>query len=382
MHQHDIPSLASKYLAGQCTEEEQALVENWYLNWKPEEMYVDEERMLAAKAAVFARLPIHREQRSGLLWRRIASVAAVLLLFVSPVLFILSKYTDNNTVEIAAGSHDIAPGSKGARLTLANGKVITLSNAKNGVLINGKKLKYNDGTDLAEEIGGLAADGKPQIIKASTEKGQTYEITLPDGTIVWLNSASSIRFPSAFSVSGKRMVEITGEAYFEVSKKMVPAADGLQNERQAFEVLSGRQKVSVLGTHFNINSYADEQVIKTTLLEGSVRLTTAAGSIMLKPDQQATLLDTTFKIAEVQATDALDWKRGDFEFKKEPLSSIMRKLARWYNIEVVYEERVDKNRTFTGSVTRKKSISRVLEMMQTTGELKFKIEGRQVTVMK
>ncbi|MHA4894316.1 FecR family protein [Pedobacter sp. PWIIR3] len=382
MHPQDLQSLITKYLAGQCTEAEKALLENWYLTWKPEKVAVEEDQMLTTKEEVFAQLPIHFIPKKVALWKYVASVAALLFLALSASLFLLSRDTQYNIIEIAAGSYDIPPGRSGATLTLSNGNVIALSSSQNGMVVSGRKIKYNDGTDLQGTIAEISTEGAPQILKASTGKGQTYEVTLPDGTHVWLNSASSIQFPTVFKDTDKRVVAITGEAYFEVSKQFLGGTIYPKTQRQAFEVHSGNQIVEVLGTHFNINSYGDEHTIMTTLLEGSVRVSAAGNSRILRPNQQAALVNNTFKIAEVQAEDAIDWKRGDFEFNTEPLFSIMHKISRWYDVDVIYEQGVDKSQTFSGKVTREQSISNVLEIMQTTRRLRFKIEGRQVTVMK
>ncbi|TKC04400.1 FecR family protein [Pedobacter frigoris] len=284
----------------------------------------------------------------------------------------------NYRSEIAGGSHDnkyryandITPGKNGATITLANGKVIKLRDNKSGVVIGEDRLAYSDNNDVVD------LSLRSVEMTAETEKGQTYEFTLPDGTKVWINAASKLQIPSSFSRGGVRKIYLDGEAYFEVTK----------NKERPFVVESNGQQVEVLGTHFNINSYADEGSVKTTLLEGSVRVATHSygveSSTVLKPQQQATLINQAIKVKETNTEEVLAWKNGSIVFRDKTLEGLMRELARWYDVTVVYAADAPKNVTFSGAVSRTRNISTVLERMQTTGSVKFKIEGRTVTVMK
>ena len=209
----------------------------------------------------------------------------------------------------------------------------------------------------------------------STPYGGQYQVTLPDGTIVWLNSASNLRYPTSFT-GHERRVEITGEAYFEVAK----------NARQPFKVkinLSNGEgsEVEVLGTHFNINAYDDETTIRTTLFEGSVKINQSTGTTQIKPGQQL----QTGKTGQIKIINNADleetiaWKEGRFQFGNADINCIMRQLARWYDIDVKYEGNI--SRHFSGIIPRNVNLLKVLNMLELTGEVNFKVEGKKVIVI-
>lgn len=294
---------------------------------------------------------------------KIAAIAAVLTLVFG--LWFYNAGTFSNQKDEIVYENDIAPGKNMASLTLANGNTIQLSDAQNGVSI-GDKLKYFDGTEI------IAETTQPQLLTATTPRGGVYEITLPDGTHVWMNADSKLSFPSDFS-GRERKVSLSGEAYFEVTKA-----------EQPFIVATDKQEVTVLGTHFNINSYIDEAATRTTLLEGSVRVSAADanhGSYVLKPGDQA-INNGKIRINKVDLDEAVAWKNGNTVFENKSLEDIMRDLSRWYDVSVVYAADAPKYETFSGAVSRSRNISTVLERMQTTGSVKFKIEGRTITVTK
>nr|WP_121273638.1 FecR domain-containing protein [Pedobacter schmidteae] len=272
--------------------------------------------------------------------------------------------------------NDVVPGKNTATLTLANGKTIQLSDNQHGVTV-GAELKYYDGTQVAADA------GKPQMLTAATPRGGTYEVTLPDGTHVWMNADSKLSFLSDFSGSERRVL-LKGEAYFEVAKsyRSKGKADQTGGELIPFVVATDKQEVTVLGTHFNVNSYVDEAATKTTLLEGSVRVAVAKNiSTVLKPGDQA-INSGNIQVQKVDVEEAVAWKNGNIVFKDKTLEDIMRELARWYDVTVVYADDAPKYETFSGAVSRARNISAVLERMQTTGSVKFKIEGRTITVTK
>ncbi|TCD03147.1 FecR family protein [Pedobacter psychroterrae] len=266
---------------------------------------------------------------------------------------------------------DIGPGSSGATITLANGKVIPLSEAKNGVIISGSSLTYNDGSHIASDN-----DRQVGNIIANTTKGQTYQLTLPDGSNVWLNAATTLKFPSTFTNKKFREVELDGEAYFEIFK----------NKSQPFVVRTKAngslpvQEIKVLGTHFNVNAYADERQITTDLQEGSVQVFAQGFSTrVLKPNQQARLTAEQLDVAEANAANAMAWKNGELKFDDESLGSIMRKISRWYNVEVIYEGTAA-DQTFWGTISRFQNVSKVLENLELTSTVNFRIEGRKIIV--
>ncbi|HKG08362.1 MAG TPA: FecR domain-containing protein [Pedobacter sp.] len=308
------------------------------------------------------------------LWPRIAVAAAAVATIVFGIYFY--NYSNRDVLEQVKHdmvSHDIAPGKNIATIKLANGKTIQLSDAKTGVRIADDKLIYNDGS--SPEGSGTVRDNERngsgkggELLVASTPRGGTYQFTLPDGTKVWLNAASSIKFPAQFS-GRERKILLSGEGYFEVAK----------DKAHPFIVQTDQQTVEVLGTHFNINSYADEAGTRTTLVEGSVRVSVNGHKEVLKPSQQSLLYDGAIKVQPANVEEVVAWKNGDFVFNGEPLQDIMRKLSRWYNIDVVYKGDVA-NELYTAKISRNKNISEVIQLLEQAESVHFKIEGRRVIV--
>ena len=327
------------------------------------------------------------------LWR-IAGIAAAVATVVFGVWFFNSESRVMKQVQDEVAVNDVAPGKYGATLTLANGKTIQLSDAKSGVVIGDDELVYNDGTALQDE----APDLDQYEVVASTARGQTYEFTLPDGTHVWLNAESKISFPSQF-IGNTRKVLLSGEAYFEVAKARVKGGGirtkerGSKSKEQAmpFIVESKGQQIEVLGTHFNVNAYADEPSTKTTLIEGSVRVSASGdgGSARLRPNHEASL-GQNFQIRVKEVTDAeraMAWrnkggKSGELIFEDEELEPVMRKIMRWYDVEVVYRlKRKKPDVRFSGVISRDVNLSKMTKLLEHSGSYTFKIEGRRLIVM-
>lgn len=294
-------------------------------------------------------------------WPFIAAAASILILISVGLWFYNTRHPQGSLATKDLFANDIAPGKNTATLTLANGKTIILSDAKSGVVVGGD-LRYNDGSLVRN------SSGTHEVLTASTPRGGTYQVTLPDGSKVWLNAATSIKFPSTFKGLVNRKVElIGGEAYFEVAK----------NKAQPFVVESNGQMVEVLGTHFNINSYADEGSIKTTLLEGSVKV----NNMVLKPNQQSVLSSNKINIRSVDAQSEIAWKNGDFNFNNESIQDIMKQLSRWYDIEIKYEGEITQD-MYYAKISRNRNISEVLKRLEEAKGVHFKIEGRKVIVTK
>ncbi|TCC96997.1 DUF4974 domain-containing protein [Pedobacter hiemivivus] len=307
------------------------------------------------------------------------SIAAAILVVFSVALYFYNFDHGQPTQSGLTTQHqgaDVNPGGNKAILTLADGSKISLTDAGNGELAKQAGIivtKTKDGQLVYEISKENRAATEIAYNTISTPAGGQYQINLPDGTTVWLNASSTLKYPTAF-VKDKRKVVLTGEAYFEVAK----------NPNQPFVVSTNgagkAQEVTVLGTHFNINSYQNEEATKTTLLEGAVKVSTSLqGNVTLKPGQQA-ILESTLKVMDVDVTQAIDWKNGNFYFNDENIESIMRKLARWYDIDVVYSGNIP-NINFGGEISRSKKLSEVLKVLETTKTIHFKIEGRRVTVM-
>jgi transmembrane sensor len=299
-------------------------------------------------------------------------VAAAILIIIAGIgLIWMTKKNDTAANAITAGpaKTEIVPGKDGAILTLADGRTIVLDSAGNGVIAtqNGSEIVLSNGQVVYKP--GTSADVVFNTM--STPKGRQFRLVLPDGTKAWLNAASSLRYPTAFS--GKdRKVEVTGEVYFEVAR----------NAKMPFKVKVNEDvEVVVLGTHFNINSYTNEASITTTLLEGSVQISNKGQKEILNPGQQAQV-NTSEKIkvfSGVNLKKVMAWKDGVFDFEDAKLQEVMRQLERWYDIEVVYEKGVP-DMEFVGTLSRELGLEDVLKGLKLS-EVNFRVEGRKLIVM-
>lgn len=273
---------------------------------------------------------------------------------------------------------NIPPGTNKATLTLADGKVITLDSTAEGEIANQAGIiirKTQDGQLVYDIVKDQKTQDQGSLAYNTivTPRGGQYQVNLPDGTKIWLNAASSLKYPAVFN-SKQRRVELTGEAYFEVAK----------DKAHPFIVATDKQEVQVLGTHFNINSYADENATKTTLLEGSVKvsskgdLSSRRDDVILKPGQQSALRGNDLNVYPVDTEEAIAWKNGDFQFNEADLSSIMRQLSRWYNVDVSFEKKPTAE-LFHFTASRNISLADMQKIFEING-INFKIEGRTLIV--
>jgi len=369
MNQTEATVLLKKYKAGTCTEEEKAKLESWYLQWNDEELGFTAEELTTLRNEMWAAMPVPFEHKTTRLWTKAAIAASVLIALSTGLWFYIGQQqNDKHGIRKELLASDIPPGKNTATLTLASGKTIALSDEKSGVVINNDKLAYDDGSIVT---GSSSRADSAIILTAATPRGGTYRIILPDGSKVWLNAASSIKFSSDLDKLARRTVSLTGEAYFEVAK----------DKSRPFIVSTDKQEVEVLGTHFNINSYADEAVTKTTLLEGSVKVTAFNTTRLLSPGQQASLKARRIAVENVDIEDEIAWKNGNFVFNDEDLESIMRKISRWYDVEIYYQDRPQKPSSL-GILSRTKNLSALLKVLELSGKVHFKIEGRRIIVMK
>jgi ferric-dicitrate binding protein FerR (iron transport regulator) len=382
----EIRALLQKYATGRLTPEEKAMLESWYIQQaNRNEVSIDEQLMEQNLKQLASHLPVKRAA-AGIhaLWPKMAAAAAVLLI-IGWWLFNNNHRPEQKTVLAVTNAKQlITPGKDGALLTLADGRQIVLDSLGNGVVAtqNGADVLLENGTVVYNKNSSpLAIDHSPAYNTLVTPRGRQFQIVLPDGTKVWLNAASSIRYPTAFT-GNERRVELTGEGYFEVTK----------NRNMPFRVFTpshpgrpGGAMIEVLGTHFNIMAYDDEPAVKTTLLEGKVRVevtqpqTNHKQQTILHPDEQATV-SNQIKVATVKTAVAVAWKNGEFMFRNEPLENIMRSVARWYDVEIVYKADVAHKEVW-GSITRYGNVSDVLEMIALTGVAHFKVEGRTIIVL-
>lgn len=383
MDQDRITELIEKVYQNEASEAEIQELDLLYAQFDQKPSYIaplnkeEKDRLKGAMySQILKKLPAEPENRKEgvskakhLLWVRIAAVAA-LLFIVSSIVYMarLNMPSKPHNQQMA----NIKPGGNNAVLTLSNGQNIVLTNAKNGDLANESKVsvrKTADGRILYSKAGG---DGGASSAynTLTTPKGGQYTVTLSDGTLVYMNSASSLKYPVCFS-NKERVVELSGEAYFEVS----------HNKQKPFKVITNQQVVEVLGTHFNINSFGEDSSVKTVLEEGSVKVYSKTVSKLLKPGQQSVVKKDLIEVAEADVEEALAWKNGYFRFNNESIKTVMPKLARWYNIEVVFDEQVT-DIGFYGTISRSKNIKEVLKMLEYTKDVHFKIEGRRITVMR
>jgi transmembrane sensor len=312
------------------------------------------------------------------LWRnkKVIAVAAILLVTLSSSIFFLFKEPVSYLNEISKTGKDIYPGINKATLTLSTGEKIALTDSLTGDLAseNGLNIsKTAEGTlvyKISENVHKLSPESYNTI---ETPKGGQYQIILPDGTKIWLNAASVFKYPASFSNFRERRVELRGEAYFEVSK-----VKGLP-----FIVKTDKQEVEVLGTHFNVNAYPDEPDSRTTLLEGRVKVTAPQlKSVVIEPGQQTLVAKGIINIKTVDTEQTIDWKNDEFIFKNETLGSIMRKIARWYDVDIVFTDAEIVKETFSGSLSRQNTISEILKTLELTDRVHFKIDGRKILIKK
>jgi transmembrane sensor len=368
--------LYEKYLNGEATPEEQKtlLLYQDHFELETHDTGDDSAKYAEVKQRILKRLNQSTRERSVILPGRVWWSAAAVLIIVSAALSLFHHKPDVRPVAIRQSviKQDIRPGKNSATLTLANGKAISLNNAANGTISQQGNItvkKKKDGM-LEYVMAQGSSSSKPVINTISTPRGGQYQLVLPDGTAVWLNAASSLQFPSSFT--GKdRIVELTGEAYFEVAK----------NKKMPFKVKFNNTEIEVLGTHFDIKSYDDEET-NATLMEGSIKIRKNNQEKILLPGQQATVSGKTGNLNVVQANtqEALAWKNGLFMFHNASIKSIMKTAARWYDVDVNYIGRQNENE-YGGKISKYKNISELLKNLELTGTVRFKVEGRRVTVI-
>jgi transmembrane sensor len=372
----DFLKLVEKYLNGNASDQEIKAMEDYYAEFSNDPDMTDSlnEDEIGALKAVLRRKIDNRIRRAEkpvvpIYKRKSYQVAASVLLLLMLSVLIATQLRHKQMV-LQAQNHDLAPGGNKAVLTLADGSNIILDSVKNGLLT------AQPGTHIVKQSGQLAyqASDNAQPVRASyntltTPKGGQYQLTLVDGTKVWLNAASSLRFPTAFSGS-ERVVELTGEAYFEV----------VHNAKQPFKVKTAGQVIQDIGTQFNVNSYVDEDAAATTLIEGSVKIVDAKGQTLIRPGQQYVLKNTGLSEVkdDVNIDEVTAWKSGMFQFNNADIKTIMRQISRWYNVDVEYAGQIPAS-TYHGRISRNSNASTVLKILELSG-INFTIEGRTIIV--
>ena len=376
MENSDFDALLEKYRKGECTPEELDFLESWYLQYHADAEELSESDLEhevgMMDESMAHKIPFAVDRPS--VWSRLRlplGIAAAILIVCSMTYFL--RPAAHIEQEVAKQEFPISPGKQAASLTLTNGKKIFLSDQQAGKVAKeaGLSITKTRNGELIYEVTGSTDRGSGFHTLATT-RGETYRVKLPDGSMVWLNAASSLKYPVSFKNSAQRIVQLTGEAYFEIAK----------DSRHPFIVKSTAQQVEVLGTHFNINAYPDEPGVLTTLLEGSIRLKPERGaSRVLKPGQLAELTGAALNILPADTRSVTAWKDGYFRFRNENLQSVMRKISRWYNVEVSFQNGLPDD-TYSGAVTRYGDIRQILEIMEGSNNIHFTIKGRRIVVSK
>ncbi|HEY4147340.1 MAG TPA: FecR domain-containing protein [Chitinophagaceae bacterium] len=379
MTDKEAKELLIKYAAGQCTEEEKALLHAWYLSYaKDSSISLSEEEIELAVKEIWETLPAQDRHKRRTRVRYMVRAAAAVVIFAAAALYLFLPGSSHKPASQGIYADDIAPGGNKAILTLADGSKINLSDAHLGHLDKTgpvKIVKAKDGQIVYDKPRQAASKLQIAYNLVTTPRGGQYQVILPDGSLAWLNAASSIRFPTEFS-GQTRKVEISGEVYFEVAKKM----DRATGKRQPFIVGTNSQQVEVLGTHFNINAYGNEDATRTTLLEGSVKISAlpSKATRILKPGQQSAVSAAGLQIASADTALAIAWKNGEFQFDQADIKDVMRQAERWYNVDVEYQG-MPKGKKFVGTISRNLPASKFLNILSYTG-VKFKIEGKKIIV--
>jgi transmembrane sensor len=381
MNKGDIKKLSEKVVAGVASDEEiqlyNRLLDSYTQNdegWD-ENMYGSKNEMeLSIKKAIFEKAGIEKRVIRTQ-WYKWAVAAAVILMVSTASFFIINNRVQKNQLAVIQPQKkielktDVAPGQTGAILTLATGKKILLDSTGNGsvaqqgnvsVIKKNGELVYSDDGKNTEAV----------YNTMTTPKGRQFNLVLADGSKVWLNAASSITYPTAFT--GKdRKVTITGEAYFEIT----------HNSSMPFIVQKGNTVVQVLGTHFNVNAYDDESMVSITLLEGLVNVKSGNYNSIIKPGQQAQSAQggkiTIY--SNVDIDNVMAWKNGRIKFQGADIATVMRQISRWYDVEIVYNKKLDD--LFYAEIPRSTMLSDVLKALEITKKVQFRIEGRKVIVI-
>lgn len=402
-----IAELVRKSWLGTLSEREQAALERWkneseqnrllfekinsskellaedLLKWDQYDTSAITQRFLSRTGMSYneTKLPVPIIPFSRNTLMRWVAIAAIFVLIAGFGWYFLSGIKNSNSPQSISRQEKVkvVPGGNKALLTLADGSQVILDSSLNGVISrqgNVQVVKTQDGK-LSYRVASAGKATQLSYNTITTPRGGQYQVTLPDGTAIWLNSVSSITFPTAFNEK-ERVVQITGEAYFEVSQLISKNTP----EKVPFVVQAADSRITVLGTHFNINAYTDEEAIRTTLTEGAVSVSSGTASVLISPGEQATLVKDKgyYKITHPDIEEVLAWKNGMFLFKNTSMQAIMRRIARWYDVSVRYQADVS-GIMYSGGLSRKDSIEKLLELLELDGRVHFELKGRELSVM-
>ncbi len=370
-----LTKLAEKIQQGSITDEETIFFDKWYNGLSKKELNIDSQyakNKNQLKRRIFRRIQndIKSTEKVPAFfhWKKLAIAASLVLgtILGSLYFYLHDDHSINDPQPI------IVAGKNNAILTLADGSKINLSEAANGLIshtANVDIIKTSSGSIQYKSQ--TSSSNKPTAYNTiEAPAGGKWSLTLPDGTQVWLNSSSSITYPTQFSAT-ERKVKIKGEAFFDVT----------HNKKAPFIVSSGQQLIRVLGTEFNVEAYEEDAVAKTTLLKGAVAIESGNKTVKLVPGEQAKWNGKEIVKEVVDTEAAIAWKEGYFKFN-ENIESILTKISRWYNVEIIYLSKPDPATTFSGKIARDRNLNSVLKMLEYDGNIHFQIQGRRVIVKK
>ncbi|MGF7233218.1 FecR family protein [Arachidicoccus sp.] len=379
-----LEKLLQKYLLGTADEVEVQQLMEWY-NSFDDEMVIVKTASLDEEKELYERLhskvdgilggqlnnkpPVIKLERKHRYWE----VAAAFIILLMGLWFGRS-YLPKNEEHVQVAERIIQPGQEGAILTLADGKKIYLDSSKNGnIATEGSGTVIKKGAQVIYAPVNSVANAPITYNTMSTPKGREFELILPDNTKVWLNAASSIKFPTAFN-NQPRIVEDSGEAYFEVAHQM-----DNKGKRVPFIVHTSKMTIQVLGTHFDVNAYGDEPYTRTTLLEGSVAASKIGSDKIIKivPGEQAFISNGAsdeMNVRQVDVNKAVAWKNGLFQFDDDQLQAILRQVSRWYNVDIECAEQ-KKDLRFNGIISKRSNVKSILDLLSATGVVNFKMEN-------
>ncbi|WP_170845775.1 FecR family protein [Parapedobacter composti] len=373
--------LIDSYLSGSATPQERKQLERAYQRavQRTPPRTAEDERLAGEMdrigrdvwLSLMDRIPAPRIRRFRR-WRPAMVAAALVAALLSVGIWLYVNRQTPQAAHLSVFANDIAPGAPGATLTLSNGQRIALDEAATGEVAHeqGVIVRKSDDGLLTYEATSVSAAGMWNTL--STDSGQTYRVRLPDGSLVHLNAASSLEYPASWAHEGQRRVRLTGEGYFEVARDV----------QWPFIVEAAGQEVEVLGTRFNISGYTDEPAVETVLLEGSIRLSANGSQEVLQPGQQARNAGGHIRISQANAEQAIDWVSDEFALNGLDFRAAMRKIARWYQVDVVYDASVPDDLIAGGWISRNTRLSDVLRLIERAGQVYFRVEGRTVYVVK
>jgi len=372
---------AKQYLEGTISAEDKIRFEAWYnavpegtIEWDDENTASAEALRMQIWQTIYEQ--IHSERlglsRKKIAWLRYVAAALILLMAGTAMYWRYYRKEKPKTVFSAHLKQDLQPGGNKAVLTLSNGQKIVLDSSHNGNLVNlgnSRTAKVNNGLLAYAPLKTKHRQTDTGYNTLATPRGGQYKLILPDGTRVWLNAASSIYYPIAFAEK-ERVVEVTGEAYFEVAP----------NARAPFKVLVNDLVIKVLGTHFNVMAYKDETLSEVTLLNGAVNVTKGEKHLLLKPGEQAQLdqKGRLTKVKDVNVAGIVSWTSCQFWFDNADIQSVMKQVSRWYNADIIIKGTIPQH--FTGYIPRNVSVSKLFEVLQETSHLHFSVEDGKLIV--